>query len=528
VSALSPKQKQWLDDYCNGTISSTDFAKMEAALLESADFRGLARKYLAMDSNLHLGTDSIVPLEDDWKRLAAPAERRPAWWAWAAVAGIAFLIGINLRPEPVEQAIVVPAESPAADSALSHDDGIAVIENTVEPIWTDGTDVQLDTGSILSPGPFKLTSGLAQLQFYNGARLIIEGPAELELVSVEQVICHRGKLRGHIPPGAEGFTVISARFELVDLGTEFGVEVHTDGNAKVEVFDGEVVLYPPDSQRSEDEARRLLGGSGVEWTTAGDVNDIGAQPSGFTSQEEVERQRQHILERRVVRWQRWRDRSVVDPRVVVQYEFANDKDSLIDEAASELHGVIVGSEWSNGRLPGKQALEFKRPSDRARINVPGEYDSATFAAWIRVDALPNRRQSLLLTDGHKLGHVHWQIGDRGELRFGMRIERGGQEVGHGYGAREVFLPRQIGVWSFVCASYDRDAGQVKQYFNGRRISEHDIVYDQPLQIGRADIGNWSKHAGPIRNFVGRIDGLTIWKVALSDDEIGEMYRHTRP
>ena len=538
MTELTDQQKQWLGDFCNGTISPEDFADLEAALLESAELRDMARTYFAMDSYLNAGTEGIVPAETDWQPSLAPQPKRFPVWAWIAVAAACILAGVAVyqagnKPQPVEQiASVEPV--PVVEPT---DDGIAVIRNAADAVWGDEAELLLGDGSILSPGPLTLISGLAQIEFYNGVRLILEGPVELELVSLDRAICKRGKLRAHVPPGAEGFSVVSERFELVDLGTEFGISVSDDGEAKVEVFDGEVVLYEPDGKRAEDKAIRLLGGSGVAYNREGTVTKIESNPAEFTSQDQLEQHQKRISERQAARWRRWIRQSRRDERIVALYPFGEAAAQLRELSEERRHGVIVGCEWTSGRHQGKQALEFKRPSDRVRVNVPGEFDAATFIAWVRVDALPGRRQGLLLTDGHKLGHVHWQVGPKGELRFGMRIDPdnpGGQRAS-GSHSEPVFVPRRLGVWTFVCATYDRESGVVRQYVNGHRWSEDKILYDQALKIGRGTIGNWSEpvvakqsSASPIRNFVGRIDGVSIWKTAFSDEQVLNAYRNTRP
>src|SRR5947209_3495488 len=75
----------------------------------------------------------------------------------------------------------------------------------------------------------KLDRGLAALRFRSGARLVIEGPAEVKLVSAMRVELVQGKVGARVPESAQGFTVLSPRGEVIDLGTEFGVGVGQDG-----------------------------------------------------------------------------------------------------------------------------------------------------------------------------------------------------------------------------------------------------------------------------------------------------------
>jgi ferric-dicitrate binding protein FerR (iron transport regulator) len=71
-----------------------------------------------------------------------------------------------------------------------------------------------------------------------------------------------------VPPQAEGFVVLSPNFELVDSGTEFGVQVAEDGSGNVRVYEGRVELYEPGTGRSAKTRREVLADENVS------VNDI--------------------------------------------------------------------------------------------------------------------------------------------------------------------------------------------------------------------------------------------------------------
>jgi hypothetical protein len=77
------------------------------------------------------------------------------------------------------------------------------------------------------------------LGLLSGVTLTLEGPADLELLSLDRVHCRRGKLRTRVPRGAEGFIVTTPGSAVIDLGTEFGLNVADDGTAKLMVFKGE-------------------------------------------------------------------------------------------------------------------------------------------------------------------------------------------------------------------------------------------------------------------------------------------------
>lgn len=524
--SFTKDQKRWLDDYCNDLISDHDFQQLEKELMRSPGFRKLARSYLAMESNLTQDSDKVIEISKAWTG-PAPAEqnKKSAPFYWAAAAALCFLLGIGAG-----EIFVKESSSPELS-----DDGIATIEHAAGAIWEMGEDSDLTAGSILSPGPLRLSSGLAQLEFYNGAQLILKGPVDLEIRSVSEVLCHSGKLRAFIPETAQGFTILSSQFELVDLGTEFGVEISSKGQATVQVFDGEVELYPPDGSRSPDRKTTLLGGDGMAWDGSGKTVLTESLQQRFPSFEEVQIRNAEVNERRYRSWQNWNRATRQDPRLIMHYDFEPVDSRLSDSGPLGLHGRIVGSEHASGRWPEKGALEFKRPGDRVRLEIPGEFDQLTLASWIRVDALTGRTQALLLTDGYEIGRVHWQIANSGSLRLGVRLPSTRSSTSaSGYGSPPFMGPRRIGTWTFVSTVYDRKEKNVKHYVNGRELSRERLVYDQPLKLGSTEIGNWgipfssANGSHSVRNFVGRIDSLTAWNAALSADEIREIFAKTRP
>src|SRR5262249_39907587 len=114
-----------------------------------------------------------------------------------------------------------------------------------------------------------LAGGLAEIEFDCGARVILQGPAGLRLLSGRSAQLLRGKLTARVPARARGFAVLTPHNRVVDLGTEFGLSVDDGGAAVVRVFTGEVVAYPLLSDRAgaagitirQDQAARLDGRS---------------------------------------------------------------------------------------------------------------------------------------------------------------------------------------------------------------------------------------------------------------------------
>jgi hypothetical protein len=106
--------------------------------------------------------------------------------------------------------------------------------------WEDDGEPHPAEGNLLAPGRLRFRSGRATLSMLSGVLLIVEGPADLDLVAIDRVYCRRGNLRTRVPKGAEGLVISSPSSSILDLGTEFGLNVGDGGTSRVKVFEGKV------------------------------------------------------------------------------------------------------------------------------------------------------------------------------------------------------------------------------------------------------------------------------------------------
>ncbi|MAT67983.1 MAG: hypothetical protein CMJ58_00490 [Planctomycetaceae bacterium] len=127
----------------------------------------------------------------------------------------------------------------------------------------------------------QLTAGLAELTFSSGAVVVIKGPAELELVSPMCVRAARGAVRARVGSDATGFVIQTPTADVVDLGTEFGVDVNEVGATDVVVFDGAVVLsYDVSTDittRQRRDRRRASSGDATMQLKTGEAVHVGLE-----------------------------------------------------------------------------------------------------------------------------------------------------------------------------------------------------------------------------------------------------------
>lgn len=192
-----------------------------------------APRWLALHEELGL-TGSSKPDTTNEKRrqaLLTAVRREPvrfvnAWWqraAYGSMAAAALALGMVLwrTPDP---------------DASGRGPMLAVLVQSDKAQWKGQPTA---TGSALRAGRLQLASGRASVMFTSGVTMDFEGPADLDLLTVDRVVCRAGRLRTHVPKGAEGFCVETPKGTVTDLGTELGVSVSPDGKTNVAVFEGQ-------------------------------------------------------------------------------------------------------------------------------------------------------------------------------------------------------------------------------------------------------------------------------------------------
>jgi hypothetical protein len=501
------------------------------------------RIHAAEDSN-HFVARVVASAQEEAAQQSKPAPsisergwrsaRGLAGWITAAIALI-VLAGVVFQRN-AQRVTDIPGVQ-VADSIQeeANDLGVAVLTRVSGLLGEHTADWV--TGKTIPPGTLVWDAGLLQLEFYCGATVVAEGPASLEIIDDSRVICRSGRLRAYVPPPARGFTVLAPTVELVDLGTEFGIRVEANGATEIHVFDGAVELYEAKSNRNVTTRRELNAGDAVTLDRNGGTKKIETRDVDFVTPSRLSEMTSARRQEQLRDWKEFRDSLRDDPRVIAYFPFdRNDsEDRLLVGYGTNgvtMEGAIVGCEWAEGRWPGKTSLQFKRPGDRVRITVPGEFESLTYSTWLRVDGLDRQQSSLMLTDGFEKNRPHWQIRQDGALVLGIRRSR---SVSHIYQSDSIFNLFRLGQWVHLATVYDAEQASVTHYVNGRLVSRERL--EEPasglLEIGKATIGNWSvptpRHRGSrVRNFNGCMDELIVFGQALDDQEVRRIYEVGRP
>lgn len=132
----------------------------------------------------------------------------------------------------------------------------AVLVDAIDPKWANATN-SLEVGQMIykTDSLKKLNSGFLKIAFESGATVIVEGPSAFMCTSDNSIYIDQGRLFSYVPMQAFGFKVTSPSSDIVDMGTEFGVNVQFDGTSIVQMFSGKARFI---SKRSENILEELL------------------------------------------------------------------------------------------------------------------------------------------------------------------------------------------------------------------------------------------------------------------------------
>ena len=211
-------------------LTLEEAAHLEKLILNNEEARAL---YLEVTSHNAMIYEKGLETEGEIKSPQGKAILFYQFSLLAAAALIAFMFivpGKNIQPT---------------------DMSIAVLTKTEDCEWSDSS-LPTSTGSNLSAGSLNLLKGLATVKFKSGAEVLIEAPAELELINDMHCLVKHGTVMAEVPESAHGFTIDTPKAKAIDHGTKFVVSYNKKSEKSlVEVLEGEVEVKPLNDKKSE-------------------------------------------------------------------------------------------------------------------------------------------------------------------------------------------------------------------------------------------------------------------------------------
>ncbi len=485
--------------------------------LEHAEWHGLAREWALRENALELMGDA--PAKKEGKKIV-PFRR--GFWLGAGLAACLALAWslLHFRGE-------TPGDDIAGQEPAAARDEVALLGQAIGVVWEDGAS--FGVGGALPKGWLNIREGTLRLDFYSGARVFLQGPASLELISQDLARLEKGRLTASVPPPAEGFTVLSANLRVVDRGTEFGMSVDSPGDCEVHVFDGEVELQ---GEVPETAARALYQGDAVA-IREGRATAFPADRRSFTDPATLFEAAARETEARRRAWRESSETFRATPDLLVYFDFEDLEPGapIVPNRAlgaePDSFGTVIGCDRLAGRWAGKAAFGFAKISDRIRFRASGTTPSLTMMAWVRVDSLPLDHNALLSMAPDQVGEIHWKLDRSGRLLLGLRAEAVLEfSAWERLESPQIVTEQDFGHWMHLATVIDGGAGVMKHFVNGREVAAGSIGRPTPVRLGMANLGNFdaaipvrAEIAGVVRHFNGRIDEFALIGRALGEEEI---------
>lgn len=414
---------------------------------------------------------------------------------------------------------------------------VATIVGSVGGQWRD-PELPSSPGTRLSTGSMELTRGVVEVRLDDGAKAVIESPTTLEFLSAKSMRLRQGKLVGHVPPAAIGFTVETSLATIVDLGTEFGVAIDEQEAADMQVFEGEIKAIIQDSGRHVPLAKgRSVRVAVVDGQTR--VADVPIDPDRFVRQlsefptyDEVVRNAKPILY--------WRFEAPSNEEVSLGGIVRN-------EMGDFLHGVIQQTDnvEANGLESGTLAVTPGNLSPAVVCDQPDVVpilDNYSVEFWMN----PGQEHRGVIASfgskviGNKSKHTphgilievcgpvalangpHDLANRRGHLRFLHRSPPATNvRTGTSCYSRR---PYAVRTWQHVVAV--KDGPEMRLYIDGQLSGKTRDSSVTPSNL-TLHVGQLHRyHLG--RHFLGQIDELALYDRAVTEKEIHMHAKYARP
>lgn len=213
---------------------------------------------------------------------------RLAWGGLAVAASLACLVALlpwGQDRQTVGDAATAAGPGPAVDAAEAPA-AIATVRSMSGVAWAKGAVPAGMLSGVTVGQEFNFVKGTLELTFLSGAEVKVFGPAKFKISSPKSILCARGRVTTRVGKSGKGFTIDTPKARIVDLGTEFGVDISAKGETQVVVFKGSVDLTQPvgasspEASGAEQWTRRLQQGDGLVVDDSGEAQRLMAVRRG--------------------------------------------------------------------------------------------------------------------------------------------------------------------------------------------------------------------------------------------------------
>jgi hypothetical protein len=278
-----------LSRLCDGDFGQADCERLESLLLDDPAAQDFYRRFMALDVELSWRAagrpapsqfDSPASIGIPPITIEATPDLHASDSAFYPMGGFAFsyaaalvIVGIGLligwayqvstpRPDQRESVYAKPPVRPTEVRPDSDMVFVARVTDMVECRWADPSTGTIVFAHVPLNRKYALASGLMEITYNTGAKVILQGPCVYEVKSRTSGFLSQGRLTVLVKKKPDGdknpanqqstiinqqstaplFVVRTPTAKVTDLGTEFAVEVDRAGVSTAFVYDGKIEL----------------------------------------------------------------------------------------------------------------------------------------------------------------------------------------------------------------------------------------------------------------------------------------------
>lgn len=306
-----------IDAWRDSALTEDQATELNQLLRDSDEARRTFAAEADMHGQLHcaIAEEAVENVVHRSTPQVSQSQSKRTAWSRMAIALSAFAAGLVVVAIPLWPGDAVKAQTALDPSirvaevrhinyiAAANDiDGADNAGFVVKSTAGNSSTKVIAVGSRLGPGIYQLKHGFVELDFFGGAVLALQAPAEIELRSQREARLLAGRVTVEASESGEPFLLHTPAGDVVDIGTRYGVFVDPDGGMEAHVFEGLVDIRPVSAAGA---VQRIAADSAMRFSPAGasellspdettfpqpsqDVDDILIQP-GFEPGTDLQR-----------------------------------------------------------------------------------------------------------------------------------------------------------------------------------------------------------------------------------------------
>jgi ferric-dicitrate binding protein FerR (iron transport regulator) len=258
---------QQINDLINGSINEAAHQELQQRLKSDAAARTVFRERMDLEASLRTwAANGLIDEQPAVNRVPRPERPKRFWSRWkvtllaAAASILAIAVWRAQQPGPAQRELAEQQRQPNPQESTQTAMLLGRLVQQANCIWEQAPSLQEDR---FRTGMIKLVSGAAELRFDSGTNVILEGPCELSVETVDTARLLAGNIFVDVTDVSNGFLLETSESQIIDEGTQYAVSLDSEA-VEVHVFDGSVIWTPTRSDAEFEEripsgeARRYL------------------------------------------------------------------------------------------------------------------------------------------------------------------------------------------------------------------------------------------------------------------------------